>query len=400
MAVVGVLLVVPTAAGNDDDDLKQRHNKVEKQVKGAKHDLHRSSKKVQRLDARLADARKRLGSARTRLSNVQKQFRAARVRSDRVTAQLERAQDRLELAAAELRQARQDVAEQSDAVRTTVTDLATQGDPRVAALTSMLDSGSLEELMINRTAGELVVNTQFQSLVDLEAAEAAMVERKQRVKTIRNEVATKKRQADSLVRRKQELVAEAASVRKKVRTLVGATATAKKRAQQARAQDRKALRKLKARELAIRRKILAARDSGRDYSGRSDGYLTRPANGPITSGYGYRTHPIYGYRSMHDGVDFGAPCGSPLRAGASGKVVHAYYDDVYGYRLYLAIGQVNGDRITLVYNHMSGSGVGVGQRVGRGGVVGRVGTTGWSTGCHLHFTVLRNGNPVNPMTYL
>lgn len=81
-------------------------------------------------------------------------------------------------------------------------------------------------------------------------------------------------------------------------------------------------------------------------------------------------------------------------------MISEYYDEVYGNRLYLAIGKVNGANITLVYNHLSRYAVSQGARVKRGQVVGYSGTTGWSTGCHLHFTVLRNGEAVNPMQYL
>ena len=125
-----------------------------------------------------------------------------------------------------------------------------------------------------------------------------------------------------------------------------------------------------------------------------------PVEGPVTSPYGYRTHPIYGYYSLHNGIDFGAGCGQPLIAASSGTVVSRYYDEVYGNRLFLNIGQVNGANITVVYNHATDYRVGDGARVSRGDVVGYVGQTGWSTGCHLHFTVLRNGTPVDPAPYL
>ena len=81
-------------------------------------------------------------------------------------------------------------------------------------------------------------------------------------------------------------------------------------------------------------------------------------------------------------------------------MINTYWDEVYGNRLYLSIGRVNGANITLVYNHMSGYAAGEGETVARGEVVGYVGSTGWSTGCHLHFTVLRNGEPVDPMNYM
>ncbi|NHA00305.1 M23 family metallopeptidase [Nocardioides sp. W3-2-3] len=136
------------------------------------------------------------------------------------------------------------------------------------------------------------------------------------------------------------------------------------------------------------------------YNGDTGGLLAKPGPGPVTSPYGWRIHPIYGYYGLHNGIDFGTGCGARLVAGESGTVVDKYFDEVYGNRLYLAIGKVNGASIVLVYNHMSGYAVGEGQHVKRGQVVGYSGSTGWSTGCHLHFIVMRNGEAVNPAPYL
>ena len=108
-------------------------------------------------------------------------------------------------------------------------------------------------------------------------------------------------------------------------------------------------------------------------------------------------HPIYRYWGLHDGTDFGAPCGSPLYAVADGTVMEAYYSPVYGQRLYVNLGMVEGQFLTAVYNHASDYGVAPGDKVQRGQVLGQVGSTGWSTGCHLHFTMLANGKPVDPM---
>ena len=70
--------------------------------------------------------------------------------------------------------------------------------------------------------------------------------------------------------------------------------------------------------------------------GRAGGYLSPPASGPVTSPFGYRIHPIYGYYSLHNGTDFGTGCGAPLYAAAGGTVIDTYYDSVYGNRLYLS----------------------------------------------------------------
>jgi murein DD-endopeptidase MepM/ murein hydrolase activator NlpD len=89
-----------------------------------------------------------------------------------------------------------------------------------------------------------------------------------------------------------------------------------------------------------------------------------------------------------------------MRAVAPGTVVSRYWSDVYGNRLYLSLGNINGHNVTAVYNHASGYRVGVGQHVSQGEVVGYVGSTGWSTGCHLHFTLLVDGTAVDPMKWL
>uniref|UniRef100_UPI0035671309 M23 family metallopeptidase n=1 Tax=Nocardioides sp. TaxID=35761 RepID=UPI0035671309 len=85
---------------------------------------------------------------------------------------------------------------------------------------------------------------------------------------------------------------------------------------------------------------------------------------------------------------------------SSGTVVARYYSSVYGNRLYLSLGKVNGHNLVAVYNHASSYRVGVGEKVSRGETVGYVGSTGWSTGCHLHFSVMEDGNAVDPMKYL
>jgi murein DD-endopeptidase MepM/ murein hydrolase activator NlpD len=124
--------------------------------------------------------------------------------------------------------------------------------------------------------------------------------------------------------------------------------------------------------------------------------LSMPVQGRITSPFGYRVHPIYGTRRLHTGTDIGAPCGRPVRAAADGTVVSAGWAGGYGIRTVLDHGVVGGAATSTTYNHMSGLAVS-GGRVSRGQVIGYVGTTGASTGCHLHFEAYRNGEVTDPM---
>ena len=124
-----------------------------------------------------------------------------------------------------------------------------------------------------------------------------------------------------------------------------------------------------------------------------------PVPGPITSPYGMRFHPVLHYWKLHDGTDFRAGCGTTIRAPYSGRVEEKYYNGGYGNRLMIDHGYVRGKYVTTGYNHAIRYTVGVGQRVRKGQVIGYVGSTGYSTGCHLHLMVWLNGRVTNPMRW-
>jgi len=126
------------------------------------------------------------------------------------------------------------------------------------------------------------------------------------------------------------------------------------------------------------------------------GRFGRPSNGHLSSGFGMRYHPILHIRRMHTGVDFGAPYGSPIFAANDGIVIAAQQMRGYGNVVIID----HGGGISTVYGHCSRILVGNGQHVRRGQRIANVGSTGLSTGPHLHFEVRIKGKPVNPMRYL
>lgn len=111
-----------------------------------------------------------------------------------------------------------------------------------------------------------------------------------------------------------------------------------------------------------------------------------------------RVHPVLGYSKLHDGTDFAAGCGAPIRAAADGVVSERYFNAGYGNRLMIDHGSKGGTYVTTGYNHATSYTVSVGDHVSQGQVVGYVGTTGYSTGCHLHLMVWENGSVTNPMS--
>lgn len=126
--------------------------------------------------------------------------------------------------------------------------------------------------------------------------------------------------------------------------------------------------------------------------GERKGMLGAPVAGRITSGFGSRRHPVLGRWRMHKGMDFGAPHGTPIYAALDGVVQSAGRAGGYGNLVKLG----HGNGLASAYGHMSRLVARTGQRVARGQLIGYVGSTGLSTGPHLHFEIWKNGVPVNP----
>ena len=136
-------------------------------------------------------------------------------------------------------------------------------------------------------------------------------------------------------------------------------------------------------------------------SSRSASKVSIPSADPLdgfrlTSGYGMRVHPILGGRRKHDGVDLASPIGTPVHATADGTVERASWFGGYG----LCVEIDHGANLETRYGHMSRLAVAEGQFVHKGDVIGYVGSTGRSTGPHLHYEVRVDGKSVNPLTYM
>lgn len=131
----------------------------------------------------------------------------------------------------------------------------------------------------------------------------------------------------------------------------------------------------------------------------SSGFM-KPIAGPITSPFGYRTHPIFKKTIFHSGIDIGGINGGKIRASNTGKVIYSGWYGGYGKVVIIDHGNINGQHITTLYAHMSSYIVNTGTNVVKGQVIGYEGSTGYSTGPHCHFEVRVNGTPKNPLNYI
>ena len=155
-----------------------------------------------------------------------------------------------------------------------------------------------------------------------------------------------------------------------------------------------------ARQSASIQSMIARRNRGSSTVRITSSGFMKPIAGRITSPFGWRTHPIFNSRTFHSGVDIAGPNRGSIRASNSGRVIYSGWYGGYGKVVILDHGVVNGKPTTTLYAHMSSIRVGQGKFVNKGEVIGYEGTTGYSTGPHVHFEVRINGKPNNPLNYI
>ena len=393
--------LVGAAHADGPGSLKHKQHSVHQKVRGAKRDLDGSSAALTKATAALHHARSRLRSARTTYAATRKALARAAAVEKRIGAQLAVAKRELAVAQQRVSAAQAAVDEQRRELGVMAARAATYGDSQMLTLAAFVNGGSIEDISADLSAAQSVQAKQLAALDTLDQREAELAKLKDAAATAEQTVATRHAAAVTSLAAKRKLETRARAERNRVVALVASQRKARKRAAKVRAHDVQVLKRLQRQENRIRQQILAQTShDGNRHVKDTGGMLFRPVPGYVTSPYGWRIHPIYHYWGLHDGTDFHAPCGTPERAANSGKVISEYYSSVWGNRLFLDLGRINGHNYTVIYNHINRYAVHTGARVGRGQTVAYAGTTGWSTGCHLHFTVMRDGSTVNPMDYI
>ncbi len=370
--LVMLLLCVPTGA---QQDKAQQRQKLQRELqslqgeigklRGAIAQKRREERKVRRdletLDKQITEVSARLRTTRDRLA-------AARREQAELAKQLEQLTQRL-------RQREQLLAQRLRAA---------YKYRSVSFLTMLVSARSISELNSRSYVFRQIVKTDRALLDQVRADQAAVAQAKARM--------------DATVRRIAGLEADLREQQSELTTAQAEKTELLKDISRQRALYEQQLAELEAESRAIARRLRALMEtpSGRARAEQPwSGRFVRPVDGNIVSGYGMRVHPIFRVRKMHTGIDIAAPHGTPIRAADAGVVVEAGYIRGYGYTVIID----HGGGVATLYAHCSAILVAVGQEVQQGQVIARVGSTGYSTGPHLHFEVRINGEPVNPVRY-
>jgi murein DD-endopeptidase MepM/ murein hydrolase activator NlpD len=430
-----------------DHHLQHQKNRIENRIENRKLDLDEISTALIRAKGRVDSAVVDLGAARTVLAGVREQVRQAEVYDQQMQEALAQAILRLGDARDDLAAGQQSVGEQRQALTEYAVTSYQSGETTALNLDIAFESATPEEALDQMQAATTVVDKQTVSVQNLEAQQVLLRLTEQRVEDTTDEVATRRTEAAESLQTKQGLEQQAEVAAEQVATRVQELRTSKQQIQTAKqrenerlgklnkerdrvetmlrkiaeARERRAqLREQRAQARADRRERLARIAAKREHrehrappppavvsksssstSSDSGAFLEYPVhNTYITSPYGMRMHPILHVYKLHDGTDFHADCGSPVYAAAPGRILSEYYNSGYGNRIIIDHGYVRGVSLSTSYNHMTSFVAGPGQYVRRGQLLGYSGTTGYSTGCHMHFMVYVNGYTVDPLRWL
>ena len=366
------------ALGQQSDKQQQLQQEVSEAgaaAQAARTQLVQAQATRQRMDASLADVSSRLDAANQRLTAAQAEV------------------DRLGLVGLVL---------QTKADATQKKLVKARNDVRHSALLLYQHGDGTQMIGLLGSAdgsGQLVEGTQYLQRVSdkrqddarrvtrlraqLQTQQDAVAAQKQAADEARAQAADEKAQLDDLVAQQQRARDGAAAAEQAEHTALG-TAVARYQEADDELQAESA-------------RIAAQLQSVGDGPSLGDGTFIWPVQGPITSPFGYRTDPVTGGSEFHSGIDIGASCGTPIKAAGTGNVISAGFN-TGGYGNMTLIN--HGGGLSTLYGHQSSIIVSAGQNVSQGQVIGYVGSTGKSTGCHLHFEVRVNGNPVDPRGFL
>lgn len=388
-------MFTPAAFAVTEADLREHEKAAEEARKAAAAEEAKAdqlAEEIKGLDARIE-------SIESDIADLKDDIATATERTDRLNAEVDQLRAEISAKEADIAQTQADYDHQQELLAGRIQETYKHGD--TFFLEMLFSAKSIEDLIARTTLVQRVMQQDEEISDELKTAQLSLEKAKAELDRIFETVNTKRQEAAAEEKRLTTLHAQQAS----------------KLSEQKNAQDSKSSLMEESKENAERLRQLAeveeaesdkiAKELYGTGSGYYSGVMAWPTPGfyRITSPFGYRIHPILGTKKLHTGIDIGrnlSPAksidGAAIVAAADGKVIYASYRSGYGNTVMID----HGNGVVTLYAHQQNGGVkvSVGQTVTKGQRVGTVGSTGLSTGPHLHFEVRVNGTCVDPMKYL
>ena len=379
--MISLLLVLTLVSGmfvqtyaTEIDDTKKKAEELESKKKAAENEKTSLADQLKKLTGEMEETKKKISAKEDEITNKEE----------------------------ELILAKADENEQYESMKKRIRYMYENGNTGFVEI--LCSSKSIGELLnnaeyISRISGyDRNMLVEFQKVVtNVENQEAELKKEYKELQTMQDNLITKQDSVNELIKNKQSeiqsLTSELGDTKNKLAQLEAAAAEAERKQKEAAA----AAAAAKKAQAAAKKNTSSSGSSAGSAGASGNGTFTHPCpGGYISSGFGYRTQPIAGASTNHKGIDFAAATGTPIYAAAAGTVISAGYAGNAGNLLVIS----HGNGLLTYYMHCNAIYVSAGQKVSRGQNVAAVGTTGNSTGPHLHFQVMLNGTPVNPANYL
>ncbi|WP_412739338.1 M23 family metallopeptidase [Krasilnikovia sp. MM14-A1259] len=397
LTAAGVGLATPApAAADTKDDVRRAARAVQRAeavLENATTTARAAARRFAVATAALPAAQQRVATARGTVAAAMATANTARRRADATQNAYRAAADRFDAAQARVEQGRKRVDE--------IASVSYMGGG-LTGVNMLIDAGGPQDFLDRMSLVSQVMSRQ-QDEVD------ALVVARRDARSVQDQAGLARRAADEAARAAADTLAvahtaqfRAEQAQDSVVRLTRYRRTAFLAARSQRAAVLENYREAKAQEQRIREALRRAQNGPDAIRGvYVGGQLLMPVRGAWkSSDFGWRYDPWFHVWQLHAGTDFAIDSGTPIRAAAAGRVIQAGWYGGYGNYTCISHGQVRGLGFTTCYGHQSRILVHVGQFVSRGEIIGRVGSTGASTGAHLHFETRFGGTPRNPLRYL
>lgn len=355
---------VVQAYGDTLNDLKRQQQNINSQINKTKDQIKSVQNQTRDVTKEIDELDKRMDNAVVELEKVEKDLENLRLNIERTTNELNNAEKNLD--------------DKKDLFNQRIRVMYQNGN--VGYLEVLLSSGNIKDFLSRKEMIQSIADhdkelihymKEQRDTIDLKKTE--LEAQKASVEVTKSKLESRRRDLERATREKENLMS---------------------RLQQDIKSFEKEYDKLNDYAKEIESKIVKLQRESGPYSGGKMAWPV-PGHSRISSYYGYRIHPIFKTKKLHTGIDIPAPTGTPIVAASDGTVIYSDWLGGYG----KAVMVDHGGGIVTLYGHASTLTARVGQRVARGATIAKIGSTGNSTGPHLHFEVRRNGAYVDPMSW-
>lgn len=374
-----VLCGTPAYIGAEDEDLTNQLDQIQQQVND------QNTKKV--------DAETVIGSVSEQLRQIEEQLRQASAELGVIQQQRVAVENDITINERQLQEAQKRLEGREAVFYKRVRDIYING--RLSYLDVVIGSKDFNDFANRLEVLRRIINSDINLINEIKKERADIEARKQQLEANRVKLVEIEK---AVIAKQSEIEQKKAERNEVLQRAQNDRATAMQAIEELNASSAQVTALLKERQAArAAAAAAAAAEQAQSYTWvQGSGQLGWPASGEITSPFGYRTHPIWGTTIYHAGIDIGVDEGVPVHAADGGTVVWSGWMGGYGYAVVID----HGNGLSTLYGHNSELVVSEGEAVGKGQVIAYAGSTGNSTGPHVHFEVRVNGDPVDPMGYL